>query len=75
MQKSGNPILGENEKEHQKIDLQDFHQRNSLGVNTMRQNHWIFKHGVDALKLSNLTDTRIVLPGFEKNTPREKFLH
>ena len=25
---------------------------------------WIFKHGVDALKLSNLTDTRIVLPGF-----------
>ena len=25
---------------------------------------WIFKHGVDALKLGNLTDTRIVLPGF-----------
>ena len=25
---------------------------------------WIFKHGVDALKLGNLTDTRIVLQGF-----------
>ena len=25
---------------------------------------WIFKHGVDALKFGNLTDSRIVLPGF-----------